>query len=347
MRTSLAGLRLLREREGERLTAYRDSVGVWTIGVGVTRYEDGTPVRPGDTITAERSEELLLRLIVRYEDAVNSAVTVALTQPQFDALVSLAWNIGIGAFQASTLVKRLNAGDYAGAADEFLRWKFAGGQPILLKRRQAERAQFLSELPAVAPDVPQQPSLASTPEPSLNLREQRNPVMAPVLALLPSLVSLIPELGKLFGSGSAVAERNIAAAQKVAEAVVAATGAPNLQGAVETMSGDADARRKAQEAVQGIWYELVEVGGGIAAARTFNVQTANIPAWRMPAVWVSGALLLLVFMTVGTVLWGEGWSNDIRLQVVTAVLTIIGVVSSFWLGSSIGSARKTDILADK
>lgn len=343
MRTSLAGLRLLRDREGERLTAYRDSVGVWTIGVGVTRYEDGTPVRPGDTITAERSEELLHRLIVRYEDAVNSSVTVPLTQPQFDSLVSLAYNIGAEAFRTSTLVKTLNAGDYQNAADQFLRWKFAGGQPILLKRRQAERAQFLSELPAVAPEVV---TADSAPISTLSAPPMDKP-MAPVLALLPSLVSLIPELGKLFGSGSAVAERNIAAAQKVAEAVVAATGAPNLQGAVETMSGDAEARRKAQEAVQGIWYELVEVGGGIAAARTFNVQTANIPAWRMPAVWVSGALLALVFMVVGTVLWADGWNNEIRLQVVTAVLTIIGLVGSFWLGSTAGSARKTDLLAER
>lgn len=173
--------------------------------------------------------------------------------------------------------------------------------------------------------------------------------MAPVLAaLLPSLVSLIPELGKLFGSGSAVSERNAKAAERVAEIVVAATQAQNLQGAVEAMQGDPAARTRAREAVQGAWYELVEAGGGgIDGARKWNAVAAQTPAWRMPAVWVSAALLALVFMVVGTVLWAPGWSDEIRLQVVTAVLTVIGVVSSFWLGSSAGSARKTDMLADK
>jgi hypothetical protein len=67
----------------------------------------------------------------------------------------------------------------------------------------------------------------------------------------------------------------------------------------------------------------------------------------MPAVWITVALLLPVYATVGSVLWGEGWSNEIRLQVVTAVLVVISVVSAYWLGSSSGSQRKTDMLADK
>ncbi len=138
-----------------------------------------------------------------------------------------------------------------------------------------------------------------------------------------------------------------AAVERVAEVVVAATKAPNLQGAVEAMSADPDARRRASEAVQAAWFELIEVGGGIKEARAFNVATAAIPAWRMPAVWVSSALLALVFMVVGSVLWGEGWKDDIRLQVVTAVLTIIGMVGSFWLGTSASSQRKTDMLAEK
>ncbi len=173
--------------------------------------------------------------------------------------------------------------------------------------------------------------------------------MTPVLAaLLPSLVGMIPELAKLFGSGSAVSERNARAAEKVAEVVVAATSATNLQAAVETMQADPKARADAQAAVQGAWYELVEAGGGgIDGARKFNIAAAGIPAWRMPAVWVTVALLLPVYAVVGAVLWGEGWSNEIRLQVVTAVLVVISVVSAYWLGSSSGSARKTDLMAEK
>jgi hypothetical protein len=166
--------------------------------------------------------------------------------------------------------------------------------------------------------------------------------------LLPTLVGMIPELAKLFGSGSAVSERNIKAAEKVAEVVVAATQSANLQAAVETMQSDPKARADAQAAVQGAWYELLESGGGgIDGARKFNVAAAGIPAWRMPAVWVSSALLGLVYMVVGTVLWADGWSNDIRLQVVTAVLTVIGMVGSFWLGTSASSQRKTDLMAEK
>jgi hypothetical protein len=171
--------------------------------------------------------------------------------------------------------------------------------------------------------------------------------MAPVLlALLPSLVSAIPQLAKLFGTGSAVAERNVAAAETVARLVVEATGAPNLQGAVESIQADPASRQKAAEAVEAGWYALVESGGGgIDGARKFNVAAAQTPAWRMPAVWVTVALLLPVYAVVGSVLWGNDWSNEIRLQVVTAVLVVISIVASYWLGSSSGSARKTDMLA--
>ena len=171
--------------------------------------------------------------------------------------------------------------------------------------------------------------------------------MAPVLlALLPSLVSAIPQLAKLFGTGSAVAERNVAAATEVARIVVEATGAPNLQAAVETIQADPASRQRAAEAVEAGWYALVEAGGGgIDGARRFNVAVASAEPWKMPAVWISSALLALVFMVVGTVLWADGWSNDIRLQVVTATLTIIGMVGSFWLGTSASSQRKTELMA--
>lgn len=338
MRLSDAGLAAIKRHEGLRLAAYQDVAGVWTIGYGTTYYRNGDKVRPGDAITADEAEALLRDQLEDYADSVRTLVQVPLSQAQFDALVSWTYNLGAGALRDSTMLKKLNAGDYAGAADEMLRWVHAGGRPVagLRNRREAERQMFLT---GVAPDekpAPSQPTTASKP-------------MAPVVAaLLPSIVSMIPELAKLFGSGSEVANRNIKAAERVAEVVVQATKAPNLQGAVEQMQADPEARRAASEAVQAEWYALVEAGGGgIDGARKFNVAVAAIPAWRMPAVWVSGALLALVFMVVGSVLWGAGWNNDIKLQVVTAVLTIIGMVGSFWLGTSASSQRKTDLMAER
>lgn len=335
MKTSPAGIEAIKRFEGLRLSAYRDVAGVWTIGYGTTRYRNGDAVRPGDTITADEAEALLRDQLEEYQDAVRQLVRVPLTPSQFDALTSWTYNLGAAALRDSTMLKRLNAGEYREAADEMLRWVNAGGRPVegLRRRREAERAMFLDgHAPAPAPVV--QP--ASKP-------------MAPVLAaLLPSLVGMIPELAKLFGSGSAVADRNIKAAERVAEVVIAATQAPNLQGAVETMQSDPAARQAASTAVQAAWFELAEAGGGgIDGARKFNLAAAGIPAWRMPAVWVTVALLLPVYAVVGAVLWGEGWSNEIRLQVVTAVLVVISVVSAYWLGSSSGSARKTDIIAEK
>lgn len=339
MNLSDAGLEAIKRFEGRSLTAYQDVAGVWTIGYGTTRYRNGDAVRPGDAITADEAEALLRDQVEDYADAVRQLVKVPLTPSQFDALTSWTYNLGAAALRDSTLLKRLNAGEYREAADEMLRWVNAGGRPIegLRRRREAERAMFLDGYSAPSSaDAAGRPSAIQPSKP-----------MAPVLAaLLPSIVGMIPELAKLFGSGSAVSDRNIKAAEKVAEVVIAATQAPNLQGAVESMQTDPAARQAASAAVQAAWYELAEAGGGgIDGARKFNVAAAGTPAWRMPAVWVSSALLGLVYMVVGSVLWGAGWSNDIRLQVVTAVLTVIGMVGSFWLGTSASSQRKTDLMA--
>ena len=144
MRISENGIEFIRQLEGEKLTAYPDIVGIWTIGVGHTGFVDGKPVARGMAITKEKSKELLTADLKRLESAVNDAVQVTLTQNQFDALVSLAFNIGEGAFVRSTLVNKLNAGDKKGAAEQFLVWKNAGGRVSqgLLNRRQKEKAMF-------------------------------------------------------------------------------------------------------------------------------------------------------------------------------------------------------------
>ncbi|MCU3050307.1 lysozyme [Enterobacter roggenkampii] len=146
MQTSDKGIALIKQFEGCKLTAYQDSVGVWTIGYGWTQPVDGKPIRAGMTIKQETAERLLKTGLVSYESDVSRLVKVGVTQGQFDALVSFTYNLGSRSLSTSTLLRKLNAGDYAGAADEFLRWNKAGGKVLngLTRRREAERALFLS-----------------------------------------------------------------------------------------------------------------------------------------------------------------------------------------------------------
>ena len=146
MQTSDKGIALIKQFEGCKLTAYQDSVGVWTIGYGWTHPVDGKPIRAGMTIKQETAERLLKTGLVSYESDVSRLVKVGLTQGQFDALVSFTYNLGARSLSTSTLLRKLKAGDYAGAADEFLRWNKAGGKVLngLTRRREAERALFLS-----------------------------------------------------------------------------------------------------------------------------------------------------------------------------------------------------------
>lgn len=145
MKISTKGLALIKQFEGLRLKAYDDSVGVWTIGYGTIRYPSGIKVKRGDTITEEQATAYLLHDVSRFENAVNKLVKVKLTQNQYDALVSFTYNLGEGNLAASTLLKKLNSGDYIGAAKEFLRWNRAGGKVLagLTKRRKAEHDLFV------------------------------------------------------------------------------------------------------------------------------------------------------------------------------------------------------------
>lgn len=146
MKTSPAGRAAITRREGNKLKAYKDSVGIWTIGCGHTSAAGLPKVVGGMVITAAESDEILSRDLAKFEMAVNNAVKVPLSQNQFDALISLCFNIGGGAFSGSTLIRKLNHSDYPGAADAFLSWNHAGGKEVagLTIRRQDERKQFLT-----------------------------------------------------------------------------------------------------------------------------------------------------------------------------------------------------------
>jgi GH24 family phage-related lysozyme (muramidase) len=147
MKTGERGLKLIKEFEGCKLTAYQCPAGVWTIGIGSTHYGDGTPVTKNRTLPNEGAAMALLAATIgQYEKAVN-ATGVELTQNEYDALVCLCYNIGAGNFFKSTLVKMLKAGDdKAEIAKQFLRWDKAGGKPLagLTRRRNAEAELFLT-----------------------------------------------------------------------------------------------------------------------------------------------------------------------------------------------------------
>lgn len=146
MQISNKGISLIKEFEGCELVAYPDSVGIWTIGYGWTQPVDGKPIRRGMTIDRATAERLLKTGVVQYELAVNQLVKVSINQNQFDALVAFAYNVGVRSLSTSTLLRKLNTGDTAGAADEFLKWNRAGSRVLagLTRRRQAERELFLS-----------------------------------------------------------------------------------------------------------------------------------------------------------------------------------------------------------
>lgn len=138
---SRKGAKFIGSFEGLRLTAYRDPVGILTIGYGHT----GPDVRPGQQISRRKALQLLRKDAGIAAAAVHGRVKVALNQAQFDALVSFTYNVGTGGFASSTLLQRLNAGRYRAAADQLLQWDKAGGStlPGLTRRRAAERRVFL------------------------------------------------------------------------------------------------------------------------------------------------------------------------------------------------------------
>ncbi len=137
--SSRAGLGLIKTSEGCKLSAYLCPAGHWTIGYGRT-----TNVKKGDTCTQAQADAWLLQEYDAFERKVRALLKVPVTENQLGALVSFAYNVGDGALGSSTLLRLLNAGDYAGAAAQFARWNKAAGKALagLTKRRAAEAALF-------------------------------------------------------------------------------------------------------------------------------------------------------------------------------------------------------------
>lgn len=149
MKIDLEGRKFIYSEEGVRLKAYKDVVGIPTIGVGFTYYPGtGKKVEMGDTITQGQCDDIFTHIISTYEQAVTDAVKITLNQHQFNALVSFTFNVGTAAFKNSTLLKLINANASEDAiTNQFLLWKKAGGKVVedLLERRKREAALYFKQ----------------------------------------------------------------------------------------------------------------------------------------------------------------------------------------------------------
>lgn len=165
MDLSPIGREALEKREGCRLEAYRDSVGVWTIACGVTTASGLIKVTPGLRITEAQADELNARAFLKYAGYVKAAIgDKPIAQHQFDAFVSIVFNIGPGGFQGSTFLRKFMAGDPKGCADAILLWKKPNE---IIPRRQAEADQFLTPYAKALPKA---------------RRTDRTPIAAPAVA---------------------------------------------------------------------------------------------------------------------------------------------------------------------
>ena len=140
------GIEIIKGFEGFSSEPYLCPANVWTVGYGATRGSTGGPVGPDmEPISEDHAEDLLIRDLESSEGWVSRLIKEPLSENQFSALTSFTFNVGCGALQRSTLRMKFNRGEYLGAADEFPKWRRAGGRILagLVRRRAAERALFL------------------------------------------------------------------------------------------------------------------------------------------------------------------------------------------------------------
>lgn len=372
MRLSESGLALLREFEGFRANAYpdpgsRDGKPV-TIGYGSTRYADGRPIQLGDVITREQADELLRREVAETETAVAGLVKVPLTQTQFDALVSFAFNVGIGALTRSTLLRLLNAGDYAGAADQLLRWDKNDGRVMsgLTARRYRERAMFLMGPQSSPSDTRPNDAFAGFDLPNLHTAPPSLPTadkpakngIKPMAPLIPALIGLLtsvaPDLIRLFSDkDKPVSERNTEAAIKVLDIAKKVAESPTPAAAVEAIVADGAKAEAFREALRVHWYELSPGdGGGVTGARQAAKEAVERPGmagviaavnqFAMDAAVLGGGGWIMY-----SVIMAEGISNEIRTLILGSVAGYIAAVIQFRYGSSVSSRVKDNALVDQ
>ena len=205
MRISSAGLDLIKEFEGLRLKAYKCPAGILTIGYGHTSAAGEPKVLPGMMISRDEAEAILKRDMVQYENGVRSQVTSAITQGQFDALVSFAYNAGVGALQRSTLLKRVNAGKIDEVPAEFMKWTRGGGKelPGLVRRRRAE-VELWRGLSAGAPvHIDEARSKPDAPKPKRSITQSKEANGA-VVAGSASAIAIAQEVMPIIQDGGSI-----------------------------------------------------------------------------------------------------------------------------------------------
>lgn len=215
------------------------------------------------------------------------------------------------------------------------------------RKRAALAAKLAGEQPAAPIEDKSPPPAPAQP------KESKMPFLALLAAFGPVIAQLIPQVAKAVGGGER-AQQNVAAAQAIFDTVVKASGQANIQSAVEAMQGDPALVTKVTQAVvtDPVVMQLLEIGGGIAAARVADAQAtqADKPFWYSPAFWIVVLLLPLVYLVVSAVVFDVGgkWSDEMRSVVVTAIVAgLLSSITGFYLGSSYGSARKDAALINE
>ena len=180
MRVSPKGRKFITSHEGEILFVYKDPIGLPTVGVGhLVKPEEKSKYPLGKKITKAESQELLTQDLEVFEDAVSASLKVGANQNEFDAMVSLAFNIGIDAFKRSSVLRHFNSGNKAAAARAFLAWNKAKSDgklvvlPGLDRRRKEERDLFLTQVSPVESNNPPKPSEAKPPVSSPPISEDK------------------------------------------------------------------------------------------------------------------------------------------------------------------------------
>jgi lysozyme len=198
MNVTNEGLALIKRFEGFKAKAYRCPAGVWTIGYGHTAMAGAPGVKAGMSVSREEASAILKRDVERFADGVRQALTVTLDDRQFSALVSFAYNVGLGAFRSSSVLKAVNAGDLAAVPRRLGLWVKAQGRvlPGLVKRRAAEASLFAGGRDEVETRAPVEPVTGKPAhESTTNIAAILSAVAGTVSALAAGLKDMAGALG--------------------------------------------------------------------------------------------------------------------------------------------------------
>lgn len=333
--------------ENGRYIVYKDPAGFPTIGIGhlVKRGEDFSA-----GLSEAEKDELYDKDIEKYVEGVNQTITAPMTQDQFDMMVSLCFNIGTEGFKHSSVARLFNAGNIEGAAEAFLLWKNAGGKPILLGRRQREKAIFLTKEqgePAMSEPVQEKNSGISE-----ETRAKAFSVVSTVAGFLnPALgvaMSVAPQLIRMFGSkDSAMTERNAQAAQVVGDVMKAVTKQDTYEAAANVLQDDPAVQEEFRKQISlssgqiismmeaedksrnAATERVVRLGSNPAAAKIFKtVTTMQFALTVSVLLGVVALLAALVYKSMDGDIpsWAVGLANSLLVVVALEWRNIIHAV---------------------